>query len=70
MLSAETASGKYPVEVVETMASMILQEADKSEQVELDLQFVNQTFNRVDQSISSRRTVHRVPPAGLPRSVR
>jgi pyruvate kinase len=51
MLSAETASGKYPVEVVETMAS-IVQEADRSEQVELDLQFVNQTFNRVDQSIA------------------
>jgi len=51
MLSAETASGKYPVEVVEIMASIVL-EADKSEQVELDLQFVNQTFNRVDQSIA------------------
>ncbi len=51
MLSAETASGKYPVEVVEAVAS-IVQEADKSEQVELDLQFVNQTFNRVDQSIA------------------
>jgi pyruvate kinase len=51
MLSAETAAGKYPVEVVETMAS-IVQEADRSEQVELDLQFVNQTFNRVDQSIA------------------
>ena len=51
MLSAETAAGKYPVEVVETMAS-IVQEADRSETVELDLQFVNQTFNRVDQSIA------------------
>jgi pyruvate kinase len=51
MLSAETASGKYPVEVVETMASIVA-EADRSEQVELDLQFVNRTFNRVDQSIA------------------
>jgi len=51
MLSAETAAGKYPVEVVETMASIVA-EADRSEQVELDLQFVNQTFNRVDQSIA------------------
>ena len=51
MLSAETASGRYPVEVVETMAS-IVEEADRSEQVELDLQFINQTFTRVDQSIA------------------
>jgi pyruvate kinase len=51
MLSAETAAGRYPVEVVETMAS-IVEEADRSEQVELDLQFVNRTFNRVDQSIA------------------
>jgi pyruvate kinase len=51
MLSAETAAGKYPVEVVEVMASIVA-EADRSEQVELDLQFVNQTFSRVDQSIA------------------
>jgi len=51
MLSAETAAGKYPVEVVETMASIVT-EADRSEQVELDLQFVNRTFDRVDQSIA------------------
>jgi pyruvate kinase len=51
MLSAETASGKYPVEVVETMAA-IVEAADRSEQVELDLQFLNQTFTRVDQSIA------------------
>ena len=51
MLSAETAAGKYPVEVVETMASIVA-EADLSEQVELDLQFVNRTFNRVDQSVA------------------
>ncbi|MGH6623529.1 MAG: pyruvate kinase, partial [Burkholderiaceae bacterium] len=51
MLSAETASGKYPVEVVETMAS-IVEEADRSEQVGLDMQFINQTFTRVDQSIA------------------
>ncbi len=51
MLSAETAAGKYPVEVVETMATIVA-EADLSEQVELDLQFVNRTFDRVDQSIA------------------
>jgi pyruvate kinase len=51
MLSAETAAGRYPVEVVETMAS-IVEEADRSEQVELDMQFVDQTFSRVDQSVA------------------
>jgi pyruvate kinase len=51
MLSAETAAGKYPVEVVEAMAN-IVEEADRSEQVGLDMQFINQTFTRVDQSIA------------------
>jgi len=51
MLSAETASGKYPVEVVETMAA-IVEEADRSEWVGLDTQFLNETFSRVDQSIA------------------
>ncbi len=51
MLSAETAAGKYPVEVVEAMAA-IVEEADRSETVELDKQFLDQTFARVDQSIA------------------
>jgi pyruvate kinase len=51
MLSAETAAGKYPVEVVEAMA-IIVAEADRSETVGLDMQFINQTFTRVDQSIA------------------
>jgi len=51
MLSAETASGKYPVEVVETMAAIVL-EADRSETPGLDQQFLNETFLRVDQSIA------------------
>jgi pyruvate kinase len=51
MLSAETASGRYPVEVVETMASIVL-EADRSETPGLDQQFLNETFTRVDQSIA------------------
>jgi pyruvate kinase len=51
MLSAETASGKYPVEVVETMAAIVL-EADRSETPGLDQQFLNETFKRVDQSIA------------------
>jgi pyruvate kinase len=51
MLSAETATGRYPVETVETMASIVT-EADRSETVELDQQFLNQRFTRVDQSIA------------------
>ena len=51
MLSAETASGKYPVEVVETMAT-IVEEADRSEYVGLDQQLLNSKFSRVDQSIA------------------
>ncbi len=51
MLSAETATGRYPVEVVETMAA-IVEEADRSETVLLDSAFLNETFTRVDQSIA------------------
>jgi len=51
MLSAETAAGKYPVEVVEAMAS-IVEAADRSETPGLDMQFIDQTFTRVDQSIA------------------
>ncbi len=51
MLSAETAVGRYPVETIEATAAIVT-EADRSEQVELDLQFLNQTFSRVNQSIA------------------
>jgi pyruvate kinase len=51
MLSAETAAGKYPVEVVEAMAAIVVA-ADESETVELDSEFLHQTFTRVDQSIA------------------
>jgi len=51
MLSAETAVGRYPLETIEATAAIVT-EADRSEQVELDLQFLNQTFSKVNQSIA------------------
>jgi pyruvate kinase len=51
MLSAETASGKYPVETVEAMARVCL-EAEKSSEVTLEREFLNRVFTRVDQSIA------------------
>ena len=51
MTSAETAAGRYPVETVEAMAAICL-EAEKSEVVQLDTDFLNQTFARIDQSIA------------------
>ncbi|MBV8665712.1 MAG: pyruvate kinase [Burkholderiaceae bacterium] len=51
MTSAETASGKYPVETVATMAAVCM-EAEKSEVVKLDADFMNVTFTRIDQSIA------------------
>ncbi|MBK7953978.1 MAG: pyruvate kinase [Candidatus Accumulibacter sp.] len=51
MLSAETASGRYPVETVAAMAR-ICQAAEKSAEVTLDSEFLNQVFTRIDQTIS------------------
>ncbi|MEO8755094.1 MAG: pyruvate kinase [Casimicrobiaceae bacterium] len=51
MLSAETAAGRYPVETVEIMAQICV-EAEKSDTVELDRDFLNRTFTRVDQSVA------------------
>ena len=51
MLSAETASGKYPVETVESMARVCV-EAEKSKEVTLDREFLDRVFTRVDQSIA------------------
>jgi pyruvate kinase len=51
MLSAETASGKYPVEVIEAM-DRICVEAEQTQPVTLDQDFLARVFTRVDQSIA------------------
>jgi len=51
MLSAETAAGKYPVEVVESMARICV-EAERSAEITLDREFLDRVFTRIDQSIS------------------
>src|SRR5262245_6001846 len=51
MLSAETASGRYPVETIEAM-SRICVEAEKSSRVTLDREFLDRVFTRIDQSIA------------------
>jgi pyruvate kinase len=51
MTSAETASGKYPVETVEAMAAICV-EAEKSQEYSLDREFLNLAFTRIDQSIA------------------
>jgi pyruvate kinase len=51
MLSAETASGKYPLETVQEM-SRICEAAEGAEDVELDADFTGQRFARIDQSIA------------------
>ena len=51
MTSAETASGKYPIETVEAMAAICV-EAEKFQECKLDADFLNLTFTRIDQSIA------------------
>jgi pyruvate kinase len=51
MLSAETAVGKHPIETVICMAAICV-EAEKSEVVHLDTDFLDQKFERIDQSIA------------------
>ena len=51
MTSAETASGRYPIETVEAMAAICL-DAEKWDTCKLDADFLNATFSRIDQSIA------------------
>jgi pyruvate kinase len=51
MLSAETASGRYPVEVIEAM-DRICVEVEQTQPLNLEQDFLNRVFTRVDQSIA------------------
>ncbi|HVL37317.1 MAG TPA: pyruvate kinase [Burkholderiales bacterium] len=51
MLSAETASGRYPVEVIEAMDRICI-EAEQTQPLNLEQHFLNRVFTRVDQSIA------------------
>src|SRR5205807_4763986 len=51
MLSAETAAGRYPVETIEAM-SQICVEAEKTDMSELDRDFLQRRFTRIDQSVA------------------
>jgi pyruvate kinase len=51
MLSAESASGQYPVEAIAAMNRICI-EAEKSQAVTLESEFLNRVFTRVDQSIA------------------
>lgn len=51
MTSAETATGKYPVETITAMAAICV-EAEKTDDCKLDADFLNLTFTRIDQSIA------------------
>jgi pyruvate kinase len=51
MLSAETASGRYPVEVIEAMHRICV-EVEQTQPLNLEQDFLNRVFTRVDQSIA------------------
>jgi pyruvate kinase len=51
MLSAETATGKYPVETITQMAAIAL-EAEAADDVTLETDFTNKKFGRIDQTIA------------------
>jgi pyruvate kinase len=51
MLSAESASGRYPVETIEAM-DRICREAEQTQPLNLEHEFLDRVFTRVDQSIA------------------
>ncbi len=51
MLSAESASGKFPVQTIEAM-DRICVEAEQTQTITLEQEFLNRVFTRVDQSIA------------------
>ena len=51
MLSAETASGKYPVETITQVAAIAL-EAEAADDASIETDFTNKRFARIDQSIA------------------
>jgi pyruvate kinase len=51
MLSAESASGRYPVETIEAMDRICI-EAEQTMPLTLEQEFLNRVFTRVDQSIA------------------
>jgi pyruvate kinase len=51
MLSAESATGQYPVETIAAMNRICI-EAEKTQPISLDSDFLNRVFQRVDQSIA------------------
>ncbi|HEX5092139.1 MAG TPA: pyruvate kinase, partial [Burkholderiales bacterium] len=51
MLSAESASGQFPVQTIEAMDRICVQ-AEQTQSISLDQDFLNRVFTRVDQSIA------------------
>jgi pyruvate kinase len=51
MLSAETATGRYPVETITQMAAIAL-EAEATDDLSIETDFANKRFGRIDQSIA------------------
>jgi pyruvate kinase len=51
MLSAESASGMFPVQTIEAMDRICI-EAEQTQSISLDQDFLNRVFTRVDQSIA------------------
>jgi pyruvate kinase len=51
MLSAETATGRYPVETVQIMSTICV-EAERAEEISFDAAFTDKKFARIDQSIA------------------